>query len=218
MYFPELPALEFYDRAEFPWLDGIEAAFDDIRTELTGVLVSDRAGLEPYIAYPEGVPLDQWKELNKSRRWSAYFLWNQGDAQASHLARCPRTAQALKGVPQCDVARRGPSAFFSVLDAGTRIPPHTGVTNTRLIVHLPLIVPPGCGFRVGSETREWVPGKAWVFDDTIEHEAWNSSDAPRAVLIFDIWNPFLSGAERDLVRAATEVVGQYYGADAEPLR
>jgi aspartyl/asparaginyl beta-hydroxylase (cupin superfamily) len=105
--------------------------------------------------------------------------------------------------------------FFSLLDAGTHIPPHTGVTNTRLTVHLPLIVPPECVFRVGSETREWVPGKAWVFDDTIEHEAWNRSDSPRAVLIFDIWNPFLSEAERDLVRAATEVVGTYYGTDTQ---
>jgi aspartyl/asparaginyl beta-hydroxylase (cupin superfamily) len=113
------------------------------------------------------------------------------------------------------VAGHGPTAFFSLLDAGTHIPPHTGVTNTRLTVHLPLIVPPECVFRVGSETREWVPGKAWVFDDTIEHEAWNRSDSPRAVLIFDIWNPFLSEAERDLVRAATEVVGTYYGTDTQ---
>ena len=176
------------------------------------VLVADRAGLEPYIAYPEGVPLDQWKELNKSRRWSAYFLWNQGVAQPAHIARCPRTEQALKAAPQCEVTARAPTVFFSILDAATHIPPHTGVTNTRLTVHLPLIVPPDCGFRVGGETREWVPGKAWVFDDTIEHEAWNRSDAPRAVLIFDIWNPFLSAAERDLVRAATEVFGTYYGS------
>jgi aspartyl/asparaginyl beta-hydroxylase (cupin superfamily) len=212
MYFPEIPAVEFFERADFPWLDAVEAATDDIRAELTNVLVSDREGLEPYIAYSSGVPLDQWKELNKSRRWSAYFLWNQGVAQEAHLARCPRTAQVLKSAPQCQVASRAPTSFFSILDAGTHIPPHTGVTNTRVIVHLPLIVPPNCGFRVGSETREWVPGKAWVFDDTIEHEAWNRSDTPRAVLIFDIWNPFLSEAERELVRAATEVVGTYYGA------
>jgi len=72
-------------------------------------------------------------------------------------------------------------------------------------------VPPGCGFRVGGETREWVPGKAWVFDDTIEHEAWNESDAARAILIFDVWNPLLSAPERDLVRAMTEALGSYYG-------
>jgi aspartate beta-hydroxylase len=215
MYFPEIPAVEFFERRDFPWLDAIEAATDDIRTELTTILVADRAGLEPYIAYPDGVPLDRWRELNKSRRWSAYFLKNQGVEQPSHLARCPLTMNALKGAPLCDVASRAPTIFFSILDASTHIPPHSGVTNTRLTVHLPLIVPANCGFRVGSETREWVPGKAWVFDDTIEHEAWNRSDAPRAILIFDIWNPFLTAAERDVVRAATEVVGNYYATAPE---
>jgi aspartyl/asparaginyl beta-hydroxylase (cupin superfamily) len=218
MYFPEIPAIDFFDRADFPWLDAIEAATDDIRAELMSVLVADREGLEPYIAYPEGVPLNQWKELNKSRRWSAYFLWNQGVPNPAHLARCPRTAEVLKGAPQCDVAARAPTAYFSILEPATRIPPHTGVTNTRTIVHLPLIIPPNCGFRVGSEIREWVPGKAWLFDDTIDHEAWNQSDVPRAILIFDIWNPFLTAAERDLIRAATEVVGSYYGtATQEPI-
>jgi aspartate beta-hydroxylase len=212
MYFPELPSIEFFAREQFPWLESLEAATEDIRAELMSVLVTDRAGLEPYIDYPAGVPLDQWRELNKSRRWSAYYLWNQSVPNQEHLARCPRTAQALKLSPQCDVAARAPTAFFSILEPHTRIPPHTGVTNTRLTVHLPLIVPPGCGFRVGGETREWVPGKAWVFDDTIEHEAWNESDAARAILIFDVWNPLLTLAERDLVRAMTEAVGSYYGS------
>ena len=216
MHFPEIPAVEFFEREQFPWLDEIEAASDAIRDELTGVLVADRAGLEPYIAYPDGVPLDRWKELNKSRRWSAYFLWNQGVAQPAHLARCPRTAEILKTAPQCDVAGRGPTAFYSILDAQTAIPPHTGVTNTRLTVHLPLIVPPGCGFRVGGETREWIPGKAWVFDDTIEHEAWNDSDEVRVILIIDTWNPYLTHAERELVAALLNGVTDYYRDQAAP--
>ena len=211
MYFPRIPALEFFDNADFAWLTAIEAATDAIRAELSSVLTSDQAGLAPYVAYPDGVPLDQWRELNRSRRWSAYFLWKEGAAQPQHLARCPRTAQAVQAAPQCDIAQHGPNVFFSILEPHTRIPPHTGVTNARLTVHLPLIVPPGCGFRVGGETREWVPGRAWVFDDTIEHEAWNDSDTPRAILIFDIWNPHLTTPERDLVRAATEAIGSYYG-------
>ncbi len=210
LYFPGLPAVEFFDNADFDWLAALESATPDIRAELTAVLVGDRAGLEPYIAYPQGVPLNQWKELNQSRRWSAYFLWNQGIPQEDHLARCPRTVAALRKTPQCDVAHHGPTAFFSILEAGTHIPPHTGVTNIRLTVHVPLIIPADCGFRVGSETREWHPGTALVFDDTIEHEAWNRSDSPRAVLIFDIWNPFLSVAERDLVRATVEAIGKHY--------
>lgn len=92
--------------------------------------------------------------------------------------------------------------MFSILDAGTRIPPHTGVTNTRTTVHLPLVVPEGCGFRVGGEVRSWKVGEAWAFDDTIEHEAWNDSDRPRAILIVDAWNPLLTEAEREVVRAA----------------
>ena len=81
----------------------------------------------------------------------------------------------------------------------TRIPPHTGVTNSRAIIHLPLIVPPDCGFRVGGETREWVEGRPFAFDDTIEHEAWNDSSVMRAVLIFDVWNPHLTEEEQGIV-------------------
>jgi aspartyl/asparaginyl beta-hydroxylase (cupin superfamily) len=78
--------------------------------------------------------------------------------------------------------------------------------NTRLICHLPLVVPGGCGFRVGNETREWVEGKAWAFDDTIEHEAWNSSDRTRVILLFEIWRPELTEAERGLVTSMFEAI------------
>jgi len=64
-----------------------------------------------------------------------------------------------------------------------------------------LVVPAGCGFRVGAETRAWEEGRAWAFDDTIEHEAWNDSGSPRAILIIDAWNPLLTEAERTAIRA-----------------
>jgi aspartate beta-hydroxylase len=211
MYFPELPAIEFFDRTMFPWLESLEAVAGEIRAELLRVLVADREGLQPYIDFPSGLPLDQFQELNRSRKWSAYFLWNQGQPQPGHISRCPVTARTLEEVvPRCRVGGRAPTAFFSILDPETRIPAHTGVTNTRLTVHLPLVVPPNCGFRVGGTTREWIPDRAWVFDDTIEHEAWNLSDTPRAILIFDIWNPLLTAVERDMIQTATEVYGQYY--------
>ena len=215
MYFPGIPALEFFDNDAFPWIGAVEAATDAIRTELTQVLASDQAGLEPYVAYPDGVPLDQWRDLNRSRRWSAYFLWNQGAAQPQHLARCARTVETLRAVSLCEVAQHGPNVFFSILEPRTRIPPHTGVTNARLTAHLPLIVPPGCGFRVGGETREWIPGQAWVFDDTIEHEAWNNSDRLRVVLIFDVWHPHLTPAERSMITALTAGVNAFTGGAGE---
>jgi aspartate beta-hydroxylase len=210
MYMPQLPAIEFYDRADFPWLDRLEAATADIRAELVQVLAGGPEALEPYVSV-EGVPQDRWQELNNSRRWGVFYLWKAGEPVAGNLARCPKTAAALAGWPQCELLGTAPSVVFSILDAKTRIPPHVGVNNARLIVHLPLIVPPGCGFRVGAETRSWEPGQAFVFDDTIEHEAWNDSDQPRAVLILDTWNPYLTEAERDLVTELTAGVGDYYG-------
>jgi len=217
MLFPYLRNYEFFDRERFPWLATLEAATDSIREELLGVLSTDPTGVEPYIAFHEGMPLRQWKELNHSRRWGAYFLWNQGRPVEAHLARCPRTVATLAAAPQVNIPGRAPTAFFSILDAHTSIPPHSGITNVRLTVHLPLIVPGGCRFRVGGDTREWRVGAAWVFDDTIEHEAWNDSDEPRAILIFDVWNPELTAVERDLVREATDVLAQYYESEGDVL-
>ena len=209
MHVPFLNNYEFHPREDFPWLGGLEAAAPAIREEVLAVLAADREGLEPYIAYPEGLPLDQWRELNHSRRWSAYFLWKDGGRDEEHCRRCPATLSALAQTPQVDIPSRGPTAFFSILDARTHIPPHTGSTNARLTVHLPLILPGSCRFRVGAETRDWRAGEAWVFDDSIEHEAWNDADVSRAVLIFDVWNPQLTPLERDLVREAMMVFAEY---------
>jgi aspartate beta-hydroxylase len=210
LYVPQLPAIEFFEREDFPWLDQIEAATDEIRAELINVLADGPAALEPYVAV-RGTPGPQWRELNNSRRWGVFYLWKAGQAMLENQARCPKTVAALSSWPQCELKGTAPTATFSILDAKTKIPPHVGVNNARLICHLPLIVPPGCGFRVGAETRQWEPGKAFVFDDTIEHEAWNDSDQPRAVLIFDIWNPYVSPAERELVSALTVGVSEFYG-------
>ena len=162
--------------------------------------------------YPDDVPHNQWAELNNSPRWSAFHLYKLGRRVEENAARCPRTLEVLGKVPQPLQAGRTPAAMFSLLKPRTRIPPHMGVTNVRLVTHLPLIVPEGCGFRVGNDTRHWVPGKAWVFDDTIEHEAWNDSDKLRVVLIFDVWNPLLSPEERSLVSALAAGLQAFSGA------
>jgi aspartyl/asparaginyl beta-hydroxylase (cupin superfamily) len=207
-----LAPVSFFERADFPWLDPIEASTDAIRAEFLAMQDSAE-GFTPYLAYRNDQPLNQWAELNNSPRWSAFHLIKDGKPEAANAARCPATMAALAGAPQPEQAGRTPSAMFSLLQPRTRIPPHTGVSNVRLVTHLPLIVPPGCGFRVGNDTREWVPGQAWVFDDTIEHEAWNDSDQLRVVLIFDIWHPHLSEAERAMISAMTRGIHAFTSAD-----
>jgi aspartate beta-hydroxylase len=214
-YFPELPAIQFHDRARFsPWLDDVEAATEAIREELLAVL-KDRGAFEPYVKRdPKRAALVRGGMLDNPD-WGAFYLRKNGVWIEENAKRCPRTTAALARVPFADVPGRSPSILFSLLRPGARIPPHTGVANTRLICHLPLIVPPSCGFRVGNETRPWVEGRAWVFDDTIEHEAWNLSDQVRVILLFDIWQPELSTAERACVRDMFEALQELPGGQAE---
>jgi aspartyl/asparaginyl beta-hydroxylase (cupin superfamily) len=164
-------------------------------------MAAERAELVPYIQYPEDMPLRQWAELNRNKAWTAIHLKQNGVTIEANSRHCPATMAVLGRSTSRRSRAAGPTAMFSLLAPGTRIPPHTGVANTRLVCHLPLIVPPGCWFRVGDETREWETGRAFVFDDTIEHEAMNPSNELRVVLIVDTWHPDLSAAERDAVAA-----------------
>lgn len=207
-HYQGLAPVAFFDRADFPWLDDFEAASGAIRAEFLAVQ-GQEGGFTPYINYGDDQPLAQWAELNRSLDWSAFRLIDNGEAVAENANRCPRTMALLRAAPQPVQPGRTPSAMFSVLKPRTRIPPHTGVSNVRLVTHLPLIVPPGCGFRVGNDTREWKEGQAWVFDDTIEHEAWNDSDQLRVVLIFDVWHPQLSSAERAMITAMSAGINAF---------
>lgn len=210
LHYPRLAAIPFYPRELFPWLPELEAATPIIQAELRGVLESRMGDFAPYIAFPPEAPVNQWEELNHSPRWSSLFLWKDGERQDAVCEACPQTAALLSRLPMANQPGFAPTAMFSALDAHTRIPPHTGSTNVRLLCHLPLILPGPAQFRVGNETRAWEMGQAWVFDDTIEHEAWNDADELRVILIFDVWNPFLEPGERERINAMMAARNAFY--------
>ena len=126
-------------------------------------------------------------------------FWNDALPNERALARFPKVRAALERLPLVNFGGVPVEAFLSILKPRTRIPPHFGNANHRLTVHLPLIVPAGCGVKVGGEARETRFGRLMIFDDSYEHSAWNDSDAARIVLIFEIWHPALSAAERTAV-------------------
>ena len=210
--YPRLPAIPFYDRTLFPWLGELEAATPVIQAELTALLEESFDDFAPYIAYPKGAPVNQWGELNHSRKWTSLWLWKDGEKQQSVCDRCPQTAALLESLPMARQESFAPTAVFSALQPHTHIPAHTGSANVRLLTHLPLILPGPARFRVGNTTREWKMGEAWVFDDTIEHEAWNDADEMRVILIFDIWNPYLTEAEQTLITAMMQAQRAFMGA------
>lgn len=211
LHIPRLPPIPFHDRRNFPWLAAIEEKTEVIRAELLNALEADRDKFSPYITYNPGEPVNQWQELNHSLRWSVLKLWAGGLPDQANIERCPQTAQAIAALPLVHIEGLCPNAMFSALAPKSRIPPHNGETNARLVAHLPLVVPEKCKYRVGYEWREWKVGEVLIFDDTIEHEAINDSDELRVVLIFDLWNPNLAPEERDMVRAMTAAARAYNG-------
>ena len=154
------------------------------------------AGFSPHTVASPRIPPPTSNLLNDPR-WSAYHLWQRGQELIDHTRHAPHTVAALASAPIPRITRWAPMIMFSLLRPGTHIEPHHGITNTRLICHLPIIAPDGCALRVGGSTRTWEEGKALIFDDSFEHEAWNRGSAIRVVLLFEIWRPDISLAERD---------------------
>lgn len=206
-YFPGLPQRQFYEREELPWLAQLEAAAPAMRDELESIL-AETSAFDPYVQTAPGRPSPN-NHLRDDPNWGALYLWKGGERQPANADRAPATMAALEGAPIPRIAQRSPMALYSLLKPGTHIKPHTGLLNTRLICHIPLIAPEGCALRVGNETREWRFGEALIFDDSIEHEAWNRGASNRYVLLFEIWRPEIGEEERTALTALFEAINDY---------
>ena len=210
LYFPGVPSQPYYPRERFPWQAELEAHAATIREELRAVL-SQPQDLESFLR--TDAPQNTAELLRSSgsgnAAWDAYFFHRHGERYGEHAAACPRTAALLDALPLAYVREHSPETLYSVLRPGTHILPHRGVTNTRLVTHLPLIVPADCALRVGGEIHEWQAGCCVTFDDTFEHEAWNRSGETQVVLILDSWNPDLTEAERAAVADLVGAIGDF---------
>jgi aspartyl/asparaginyl beta-hydroxylase (cupin superfamily) len=212
-YFPGLPQRAFYEREEFAWVADMEAMTASLRAELKAVL-ADGQDFAPYVATSANRPAPN-NVLRDDPSWGAYYFWQGGAPVADHAARCPQVMAALDHAPMPVIPGRSPMALWSLLKPRTHIAPHHGMLNTRLICHLPLIAPPDCALRVGHETRAWEEGRMLIFDDSVEHEAWNRSRHTRVVLLFEIWRPEIAGPEREALIRLFEAIDLHGGAAAE---
>lgn len=207
-YYPGLPQLRYFDAGGFAWASEVEAAAATIREELLAEIAKGLDAFSPYLVSNPLRPRSNYHGLRDNPDWSTLDLWEKG-RPTPISGRFPRTMAAVEAVDLPYISVRAPNVLFSRLSPGARIPPHHGMINTRLVCHLPLIVPPGCGFRVGGETRLWEEGKLLIFDDSIEHEAWNDGVSDRMILIFDVWHPNLDSAERGAISAMFEAIDAY---------
>ncbi|MCC6927225.1 aspartyl/asparaginyl beta-hydroxylase domain-containing protein [Novosphingobium sp.] len=199
-HYPGLPDVEFFDFDYIELKQRLRDAFPAIKAELQGLLAARPERQQPYVDFESGQPMAQFAPLNRNPDWNAFHLIRYGEVDAELTAACPATMAAIMGGGQPDIAGLTPNLMFSLLAPHTRIPAHVGVANFRVVFHLPLIIPGQCFFRVGSETREWIEGEPWVFDDSIDHEAWNDSDQLRVILMGDLWRPELDAGDRQVIR------------------
>lgn len=205
-FFPSLRAQPFYD-LDAPWLETLRAGFEVIRDE-KNALLNARSAIKPYV--DEQTPDDpDWKKLEKNLTWSSAHLLKGGVVNEEVAAQCPQTMQVLEQLPLVRLAEHAPEAFFSILRPGTYIPPHFGLSNLKLTVHLGLDIPANCAIKVGEEQRGWQPGEVLVFDDSFRHEAWNRSGQDRAVLITEIWHPDIRPEEQQALAAIMQEQAGY---------
>lgn len=207
-YVPGLPPQPYLSRALLPWIEELEARTPDVRAELDAVLAAQQP-LESFLRHHTAAETAAYLGGGANAQWNAYFFYRHGERYEAHCASCPRTAALLDSVPLARIREHAPEALFSVLSPGAHILPHRGVTNARLVAHLPLIVPRDCALRVGAEEHVWQEGRAVVFDDTYEHEAWNRSEHTRVVLILDVWNPHLREGERAAFAELIALLGDF---------
>jgi len=212
LFFPGIASQPYYDRAQFPWLAALEGETGAIRDELLNMLAAER-GFEPFLRFDSNAKVEDYlRGTDGQQAWQGFFFFRHGERRDDNAARCPRTAAVLDTLPIVRIREHAPEVLFSVLTPGAHILPHRGVTNTRLVTHLPLVVPPDCALRVGGIDHAWQEGRCVVFDDTYEHEAWNRSDRTRVVLILDTWHPDLTDVERAAVTDLVEAIGAFNSA------
>jgi aspartate beta-hydroxylase len=207
-WMPGLPPRPFYPR--LPWHDTLEAAAPAIRDELRGVLDAERE-LVPFLVIDDrNAEEDYLGGDPHSRAWDAFFFYRHGQRYAERHAACPQTSTALDSVPLTRITGHAPEVLFSVLAPHTHIKPHYGVTNTRTVTHLPLLIPDGdCKLVVGGVEHPWETDRCVTFDDTFLHEAWNRTGQKRVVLLLDTWNPDLAPEECIALKDIVERIGDF---------
>ena len=212
-YYPGLPQRRFYDPDQFAWLRPMMDLVPQMQAELHAVAGAHGAhgeGFAPYVRTSTERPAAN-NPLRDDPAWGAFHFWRDGAIVPENAARCPATMAALAHAPMPMIPGRAPNAIWSRLLPGTHIAPHHGMLNCRLICHIPIRTAPQCRLRVGSETRTWQDGVPLIFDDSINHEAFNDGPQARVILLFEIWRPEIDEADRIALTGLFQAIDGFAG-------
>lgn len=173
-----VPTTPYLDAALFAWAASLERHWTEIRVELDAVRSNGGEILPLARISPDH------KRVARDGKWKSFVFEAYGYAVPENRSLCPRTAALLDQVPGLVLA------MFSIMEPGTHVPLHTGVSKALLNGHLALDIPSGdCAIEVGGEVRQWQEGKLLLLDDTFPHQVWNNTDAVRVVLLMQVRRP-----------------------------
>jgi aspartate beta-hydroxylase len=185
---PGLTARPFWAREQCGRLIEMITAFEQAREQIVAeIMLLDPSRM--------GVPYDHLSvDPELIRGWKNLFFFRDYQPDAELLTKVPSIKAIADRFGQEQLDRF--ELFLSVLEPGTHIPAHFGGSNAKLTLHLPLSVPDGdTALRVDTEARGWKSGEMLIFDDTFDHEAWNRTAQPRAVLLLKAYHPELTVEE-----------------------
>lgn len=210
LYIPGLPDAPYHDPGLQPWSSRLQSSYEAIKQEALGLL-SDRGVFEPFLTFGANTKVSDYVGGDGEKpSWDAFFFYRHGQRYDANHTRCPQTSAILEEIDLCRVKAQAPEVCFSLLAPGSHIKPHYGVTNSRLVMHLPLKVPADCALNiVDAGEHHWQEGKLMMFDDTFQHEAWNRSGETRLILLMDCWNPHLTPEERLAITRLVECISDF---------
>lgn len=209
MYIPGLRSGGFLEASSHPLVPPLIAEFPALQREFRQAL-AEETGIEPFMGKdlsPES--MRDYVSGAAGASWDALFFYRHGHRFDDTHARFPVTSALLDSLDLCRIDGQAPEICFSILQPHSRIEPHHGVTNARVVIHIPLQVPPGCYLELTNVGRHlWQEGVPMVFDDTFEHSAENPTGQLRGILLMDAWHPELTPPERLAFTALIEAITQ----------
>lgn len=206
IYVPGLGTGGFLDPASHPLVPALLSSFQDLQREFASA-VEEGVGIEPFLGPERSAITQEYVSGPEGASWDALFFFRHGRRFERHHERFARTSALLDSLDLCRIDGQAPEICFSIMQPHTRIEPHHGVTNARVVIHIPLRVPAGCFLELTDVGRHyWREGEPLVFDDTFEHAAENPTASPRGILLMDAWHPQLTPPERAAFRAIIEAI------------
>lgn len=163
--------IKFHNPDQFAWVQTLKDYYPDVKREWERWPKWLSA---PYGSFRKG------KQLETEGKWYVVPLMNKDKPIWFMRWFFPKTTELIKAIPVFE------NMCFSVFYPGAETVKHTGWTDSIVRVHLAIDTHENCTLHCVDESVTLKNGEVLVFEDGLEHWAYNHSNKIRTVLLFDV--------------------------------